>query len=202
MIGRTLQLFKTGLGRKAPTSTSEERRRETRLRCALRTAGNVVFALLLLLMATAAFLLIQSRCTGGVSTVFGYRFYVVLSGSMSPTFDTGSLIAVRQTGPEAIALGDVITFRSVHGSEKITTHRVVGIEQGDGLKFITRGDACKVNDPNPTPAKNLIGRVCGAVPFIGYPLGFISTRPGLIIFVFIPSILISLSELYHLWGRN
>jgi signal peptidase I len=125
--------------------------------------------------------------------------YVVLSGSMNPTFDTGSLVFVKPTDPSAIAEGDIITFSSSGDASRLTTHRVVGINRENEINFITRGDANNVNDPNPVPAENLVGRVTGSVPYIGYLFGFAQTRQGLIMLIFIPGLFIIILELRRLF---
>ena len=157
--------------------------------------GNVVFVALLLMMATLSFFLIQSRITGGVPQVAGYQMYIVLSGSMAPEFDTGSLAFVKETPPEQIVVGDIITYRSQAGSDSLTTHRVVEVQRQDGLQFITRGDANNVNDPNPVLAENVVGRVTGSIPHLGYLMNFVQTRQGLILLIFVPGVLIIVYEL-------
>jgi len=157
--------------------------------------GNIVFIGLLLMMAVLSFFLIQSRISGGVPQVAGYQMYIVLSGSMSPEFDTGSLAFVRETSPMEIVVGDIITFRRHPGSDSLTTHRVVEVIREDGLRFVTRGDANNVNDPNPVPAENIVGRVTGSVPYVGYILDFVQTRQGLILLIFVPGVLIIVFEL-------
>lgn len=159
------------------------------------TLGNGFFVLVLLMMAVLSIFLIQSRISGGVPQVAGYQMYIVLSGSMSPEFDTGSLAFVKETDPLDIVVGDIITFRSQSGSDTLTTHRVVEVLREDGLSFVTRGDANNVNDPNPVPAENVVGTVTGSVPYVGYLMNFVQTRAGLILLIFVPGVLIILFEL-------
>jgi len=158
-------------------------------------AGNVLFVVLLLFMATLSFYLIQSRISGGVPKVAGYQMYIVLSGSMSPEFDTGSIAFVKETLPDQLVVGDIITFRSQSGSDSLTTHRIVEVNRDEGLRFVTRGDANNVNDPNMVLAENVVGRVTGSIPYVGYVMSFVQTRQGLILLIFVPGVLIILFEL-------
>ncbi|HOA35525.1 MAG: signal peptidase I [Dethiobacteria bacterium] len=168
------------------------------LAAVIRVAGNVVFGLIVLFMAVTAFFLVQSKFSGEIPSVFGYRVYMVLSGSMSPTFDTGSVVFVRPQDPAEIRKGDIITY-SGEGSGMLTTHRVVDVLNEEGLKFVTRGDANNVNDPKPVPAENVVGRVHGSLPYIGYLMGFAQTRQGLIFLVFIPGTLVILFEIRNIF---
>ena len=157
--------------------------------------GNILFVLLLLFMATLSFFLIQSRISGGVPQVAGYQMYIVLSGSMSPEFDTGSLAFVRETETDQLGVGDIITYRSQADSDSLTTHRIVEVQTNERTQFITRGDANTVNDPNPVPAENIVGEVTGSVPYLGYIFSFVQTQQGLILLIFVPGVLIILFEL-------
>ncbi len=165
----------------------------------LRVAGNIVTALLLFIMVGLSFFLIQSRISGGSPAVAGYQMYVVLSGSMNPAFNTGSLVFVKPTEPTEIVEGDIITFSSSSDANRLTTHRVVGLNWDNGLSFITRGDANNVNDPSPVPSENVVGRVTGSVPYIGYLFGYAQTRQGLILLIFIPGLFLIIMELRRLF---
>ena len=168
-----------------------------------KVAGNTIFVMLMLIMFSAVFFLLQSKLSGDVPSLFGYRIYTVLSGSMSPAFDTGSVIFVRPADPQVIATGDVITFTG--GGDQLTTHRVVEIDHTDGIAFTTRGDANNVNDPRPVPAEHLVGRVCGSLPLLGYLLYFGATRTGLVVLIFIPAaavITYELFSIYRHWGKK
>ncbi|HSW36541.1 MAG TPA: signal peptidase I [Candidatus Limnocylindrales bacterium] len=157
--------------------------------------SNIFFVLLLLAVATLSFFLIQSRLAGGVPQIAGRQIYIVLSGSMSPEFDTGSIALVQSVAPEEISVGDIITFRTNVGAGALTTHRVVAINNEGGLQFVTRGDANNVDDPSPVPAANLVGRMTGSIPYLGYVLSFAQTRQGLILLIFVPGVLIIVNEL-------
>ena len=187
-----------GAGR-VPALTKRRKKRKKPYAAALNIIGNAVFGILLVLMLTLSFFLVQGRYTGGVPEVFGHKLYVVLSGSMNPAFDTGSLVLVRHTEPELIEKGDIITFSSGAGGGTPTTHRVVDIQNDGDLAFVTRGDANNVNDPNPVPAEQVIGRVRGFLPYLGYLMGFARTRTGMICLVFIPGLLVIARELRNIY---
>ena len=161
--------------------------------------GKIFFGAMLLVMAALAFFLVQSSFSGGVPSVAGYQMYIVLSGSMSPAFDTGSLAFVKEADPAKIVPGDIITYRGPGSGGTLTTHRVVDIKTGNGLEFITRGDANNINDPSPVPAGNIVGKVYGSVPYLGYLMGFAQTRQGLIFMVFIPGAFVIFYELRNIY---
>ena len=160
--------------------------------------ANTAFILTLVLMAVLVFSLLQSRFTGGPPTIAGHRLYVVLSGSMSPAFEAGGLVVVRPAEAEEIAVGDIITYWEPGEGAKLTTHRVVEVEDENGLQFITKGDANEVVDQEPVPAENLVGKVVFAIPYAGYVADFAQSPQGLVTLVIIPGILIIVFEARNL----
>lgn len=64
---------------------------------------------------------------------FGYTFFEVISGSMSPAIEKGDLILVDLDTDYEV--GDIISFKS---GNALVTHRIVEI---NGDTFVTKGDA-------------------------------------------------------------
>ena len=95
-----------------------------------------------------AFLLVGVR-------LLGVEAYAVLSGSMEPTYPTGSLIYVKPVSPEAIREGDPITF-VLNEDLVVATHRVVTVDE-ENRSFITKGDANDAVDGAPVRFENLLG---------------------------------------------
>lgn len=74
--------------------------------------SNAISFVLFALMVFLAFVVISSKASGGIQTVMGYQFKSVLSGSMEPTFLTGSIIAIEPNKDGSkYQKGDVITFK-------------------------------------------------------------------------------------------
>ena len=72
--------------------------------------GNVLFYGFLIACICISLSVFQAMRQGVQPSFLGYKFFVVLTGSMSPTFDVGDLVVVKETEPEAISVGDVITY--------------------------------------------------------------------------------------------
>jgi len=70
------------------------------------------------------FVVIQARRTGEEVFIFGYKPYIVQSGSMEPALRVNSLIIVRQGGFEQVEIGDKISFRAP-GFDVNVCHRVI-----------------------------------------------------------------------------
>ena len=129
----------------------------------LRRAGS---ALLWLVLLVAVLLLVTLVA---VPRLIGATPYTVVSGSMAPTFPTGSVVVVRPIVLDAVQQGDVITFQLAPGRPQVVTHRVVGIDVVDGaVRLQTQGDANRVPDPATVREEQLRGRVAYHVPWVGH----------------------------------
>ncbi|HAQ40653.1 MAG TPA: signal peptidase I [Clostridiales bacterium] len=100
-------------------------------------------------------LLLSSILSKYDKSIFGFRSFIVLTGSMSPTFDAGSFIIVKDKAPENIETGDIITYEI--SDNVILTHRVVEKNNTNGYSFITKGDANNIEDKNPVKETQIIG---------------------------------------------
>lgn len=113
--------------------------------------------------------------------VFGLEVYGVLTGSMTPTYPTGSMIYVRDVDPLDLRVNDVITF-SV-STNVIVTHRIVEIVPDDNnpsiMRFRTKGDANSEPDAALVPTNSVIGKVTFSVPKLGYLANYIQQPPGI-----------------------
>lgn len=116
-----------------------------------------------------------------------YKLFLVQSGSMSPTIDTGDVVVVQPS--KHFYQNDIITFS---GPNFTTTHRLVNI---DGQDFTTKGDANQVSDQEKINQNQVIGKVNYIIPKIGYLIMFVKTLPGLITLIIIPSTIIVWQEL-------
>lgn len=128
-----------------------------------------------------------------VSTLpIGYKVLAVQSGSMEPALKVGSLIVVKKTN--SYQKGEIITYRNKNNSQT-TTHRLVEIKNGE---FVTKGDANNANDSGLINQDFIVGKVILAIPFLGYPISFAKTMPGLITLIIIPSTIIVYSEVLNI----
>lgn len=138
-------------------------------------------SILVLLTATAlllTFFLLKSKLTGTEPAVAGHKIYIVMSGSMEPALQVGSIVLVRPLAAEEIRPGDIVTFRNQY-SPDVVSHRVQHVEEEEnGLLFYTKGDANEVLDPLPVPARLLVGKVVLTVPYLGYLFAYARSREG------------------------
>lgn len=156
----------------------------------LSTTVNIILMANLLIMV---FLVISSKASGGEPKAFGYQFKSVLSGSMEPTFKTGSIIAVKPIDDKQKAsLGeyDVITFNK--SETEVVTHRIVDvIKQESGTLYVTKGDNNKDKDLSPVLSDNVLAKYEGfTIPYLGYLITFTQSPKGTALLLIVPGILL------------
>lgn len=101
-----------------------------------------------------------------VPSVFGYKPFMVLSGSMESNIHKGDLIITKETNPTSLKIDDIIAFKDAAGT--ITTHRIIDIIEDSGeTYFITKGDNNSTQDQNLVALEDVEGIYVGRIPGIG-----------------------------------
>ena len=117
--------------------------------------------------------------------LFGYNPIVVLSGSMRPKYDVGTIIYYKQASKEEIKVGDVVTF--MLNEKQVVTHRINRIID---TKYETKGDANKTADVNLIEFKNILGKVATVtIPYLGYLSTIIERNMYLVLVVILVLVL-------------
>jgi len=141
-------------------------------------------------------------------SIFGYRYYNVLTGSMSPVYNVGDMIFVKISDKGSdINVGDVITFNPSLDSDAYLTHRVTEkIENYEGTGktcFRTKGDANDSGDSFLIEEDRVVGKVTFGVPALGSIVTFVKVRWYLIVPVIIMILVFfKLLKKYFLMGAE
>lgn len=132
---------------------------------------NVVSTALIVIIAAAALLLLSFR-------LLGLKGFTVLSGSMEPTYHTGSVIYVKSADADALEVGKPITFYL--SGKTVATHRIIEVVEEDGsVRYRTKGDANDIADGSLVDPEDIIGTPVFSIPYLGYALSYIQSPPGL-----------------------
>ena len=149
-------------------------------------------------MLVGAVVLLAVALVGG--RVIGLNPYVVLSGSMEPTYSVGDLIYVKTVDPDSVKVGDPITF-VLNEDLVVATHRVVAVD-GENRQFTTKGDANSTEDAAPVHFNNLIGVPVFAIPLLGYVSAYIQSPPGMYVAIAVGVILLAAVFLPDLFTKK
>ena len=134
----------------------------------------------------------------------GLQVFAVLSGSMEPTYHTGSLIYVKKVDPATVVPGQVVTF--MLDEDTVATHRVVEVipdpEEAGIYRYRTKGDANEAADAGLVHCKNVLGTPVACVPYLGYVITWIQNPPGTYIAISAAAVLLLLVFLPDLFAED
>ena len=164
--------------------------------------NNTLSSIMLVIFILLVIAVVLSKASGGEPAFFGYQIKSVLSGSMEPGIQTGSIVALKPGGDmNRFKKGDVITFRNE--DNLLITHRVVEATMnnatGEAL-YRTKGDNNDAPDMNPTSSTNVVAEYTGVtVPYVGYAMNFAVSKAGSVMLMIVPGLMLLLYALYSSW---
>ena len=127
-------------------------------------------------------------------SIFGYKFYVVLSDSMKATdFEAGDVVVVKEIAPSTLKEGDIITFISKSSSNygETVTHKIRRLTKTPEGEpgFVTYGTTTDTDDPTIVDYYSVEGKYQFRIPKVGRFFNFLKTVPGYICCILIPFLL-------------
>ncbi len=160
----------------------------------LEKAWNMITWGMLAIVVLLAIVLVGVR-------LVGLQPFAVLSGSMEPTYKTGSIVYVKEVDYRELAVGDPITF--MLDEKTVATHRIIEIlpdaENAEVIRYRTKGDANDTADGGSVHCRNIIGKPVCTIPYLGYAANYIQSPMGryvcvcacalMILLAFLPDIL-------------
>lgn len=164
-----------------------------------RRLGRIGLNLLFAAITAAAGLML-------LPAALGFHRYIILTGSMTGTYDRGSIVYDLPVPVSKLKVGDPITYDPpsgyTSGVYKRVTHRIYWIGRGaNGQRaFRTKGDA----NPAPDVWKFTLGhgtqdRVVFHIPYLGYFFVLLGLKEFRIALVGVPAVIMGLMMLRGLW---
>ena len=157
----------------------------------VKRISKILFWIILVIVALySVFMLLQKLIwKDKTPSLFGYKNFIELTGSMKPTLNEGDIIITKEA--KEINKNDIISFKI---DNSVVTHRVFEIYKENGKEYyITKGDANSDTDPELLDKENIEGKYCFKIPFIGKIILFFQKPVGLIILfvIFLIALVIS-----------
>ena len=119
-----------------------------------------------------------------IPMLFGWRPYVIQSGSMQPRIKVGDIVIASPNHDPQMLLGHVTVFQDPDfpGTDRMKTHRVIRIAK-DG-RLVTKGDANQSADSQPVRLDKVAGIGRLMVRCAGLPLVWAHTGKWLYLLLF------------------
>lgn len=184
----------------------------------IKTIMNITLKVITwLLVAFTVFMMVFTVLT--VTTVdknerdiFGYKFYIVMTNSMSPSennkdldvhFSAGDIIIIQETEDRShFRPGDVVSFISTNENDEFgapygstMTHMIREPqydEDGKLLGYVTFGTNTGKNDDALVEPEYILGVYRGKLPGVGTFFSFVKRTEGYIICILVPFLLLIL----------
>ena len=171
----------------------------------MKKALNIISAVLVWTLVAAAvgmmiFTLISVNTFDQANrSIFGYKFFIVRSDSMSATdFDAGDIVFVKNIDPATLQAGDIIAFTSQNSNNfgDTVTHKIrkVTTDTQGNPAFVTYGTTTDTNDETLVECPYVLGKYTGRIPNVGAFFQFLKTTPGYILCIFVPFLLLILYQ--------
>ena len=139
--------------------------------------------------------------------IFGIKFYIVLSDSMSLSennkdmdvhFNAGDIVIIKSVDdPTKLKAGDIIAFMSTNDQSygETVTHMIREVKREDDgtlLGYVTYGTNTGVNDEALVAPEYVLGAYAGKLPGVGNFFAFVKSTPGYIVCILVPFLLLIL----------
>jgi signal peptidase len=155
------------------------------------------------LVTLVAVLVVLAGIAWVVPSAMGYSRYVITGGSMTGTYDKGSVVFTKPVPEADLKVGDIVTYVPPlkSGVTTLVTHRIhdVRTTPSGAPSFRTQGD----NNPDPDPWRFSLDSdtqpvVQFGIPYVGYALIALADPHTRQLIIGIPAGLVGLGALVEL----
>ena len=167
----------------------------------LKLIFNLLRCFIVLFVLLIVSVILIQRLSDNKVTFFGYSIYTVVTGSMVPKYRVGDMLLAKKVDDDAIQIGDDVVYVGNFDGE-IVTHQVIRIEDGDSLKFHTKGINNIMEDPV-IDNDQILGKVIMRLTILSF-VGKVIRNPyffwgimSILIFIFVFFIVVSKKRSNH-----
>ncbi len=140
-------------------------------------------------------------------SIFGYKFYIVQTDSMSLSdknahldvhFDAGDIVIIKNVDdPTALESGDIISFLSTNSVSygETVTHMIREPKKdpnGKTIGYVTYGTNTDTNDEALVEPEYVLGKYAGKLAGVGTFFAYLRSTPGYIVCILVPFTLLIL----------
>ena len=150
----------------------------------------IIIILLPVVFVNAVILLNSVIHPDKIPSFFGWKPFIVLSGSMETEIYPGDLAVVKEVDTNALKINDVIAFKS---GDVVVTHRIIEIKNENGkIEFKTKGDNNNAEDVGYVTPEQVEGIYQFKISNLGNLAMFVQTPAGMVACLSIPLLLLVL----------
>ncbi len=117
----------------------------------LKLVGNIVYVIVCILAVILLLIVGTQRMSHNKNSLFGFRIYNIVTGSMIPKYVVGDVLLVKEVDAKDLNVGDDISYLGAIDTfkDKVVTHRIIEKNRTNEGKytFVTQGIANPAADP-------------------------------------------------------
>lgn len=123
----------------------------------LKIIFKILYQILIVLCIILTIIILLQKVSNSDRTILGYRIFRVITGSMEPQYDVGTVVICKEVPINDIKVGDDIVYLGTYGdyNGKIIMHSVINIdkdENNNNINFHAKGlHNASVEDPQIKP---------------------------------------------------
>lgn len=155
-----------------------------------------VWLVVIVAVLTMVFTIVSVRTfNNNERSIFGYRFYIFLSDSMSASgYNAGDLAVVKIVDPSTLQPGDVISYQSQNAESygSVVTHeiRTLTRDASGNPGFITYGTTTGTDDETVVTYPFVMGKLQISLPKVGTFFHYLKTPQGYLVCILLPFLLL------------
>lgn len=162
-------------------NTKEQPKTEKKKTKIISKVLGTIWRMFLIALVTLILIILVRALVYKKYDVFGYRFYLIMSGSMEPTIHVSDAVITKEQ--DTYKEGDIISFN--YGGAP-TVHRIVKIYTENNSKmYQTKGDNNNVEDKGLQKHEDVYGKVMYRIPKVGDAILFIQRNIVIILILII-----------------
>ncbi len=152
----------------------------------------VLIILLPILFVSTVILVDSYTHKDKIPSFFGWKPFIVLSGSMETEIYPGDIVVVKNVNTDTLKVNDIIAYKN---DNVVITHRIVSINYEEGeTRYITKGDNNNVKDVHYVLPNQVEGIYKFRIKKLGNLAMFLQTPIGMIVGLSIPVIILILVQ--------
>ena len=129
-----------------------------------------------------------------IPSFFGWKPFIVLSGSMETQIMTGDVVVVKEIDTKELKENDIVAFKDTDNI--VITHRIIEIikDENGNIEYKTKGDNNNDEDNGYVKTEQIEGIYKFRIGKLGNLALFVQTPVGMIICISIPLIMLLLLQ--------
>lgn len=154
----------------------------------------LVMLILLSILFVSGVILVNSYIhPDEVPSFFGWKPFIVLSGSMEAQIMPGDIVVVKEVDVNTLKRNDIIAFKE---DNVVITHRIIEvIEENGKVKYKTKGDNNNIEDGGYVLQSQVEGLYQFRIGKLGNLALFIQTPIGMVVCISIPLMMLALVQI-------